>query len=394
MEPGHELAVTLITFGVGEEVWERFGHNAIWIHDGSKGTDIAYNWGLFDFEQPDFTRRFLTGDTKYWMGGEEALTMVSNYHNIGRTVTLQRLNLTPKQALLLRDFVQNNALEENKYYQYDYFRDNCSTRLRDALDVALGGALRAETDSEKTALTYRAESMRLAEGDLPVQVGMDVALGREADVPLTAWQSFFIPMRLRDDVRHVSVSRPDGTRVPLVTDEQVIAPSSGARQAAEAKAAPDLSVPAAIVGVVLALIVVVLRILARRSRGASWLLALLGMAWALLCAGLGVIILLAWFTTKHVFWAHNENILLLSPLWIPLIVLIPAALLSSRGVGKARVLLWLNVVLGVGALYLSLQPGGQDSETIVAFFLPVHVAFAWALSLTLPPPEPKADKKE
>jgi hypothetical protein len=118
------------------------------------------------------------------------------------------------------------------------------------------------------------------------------------------------------------------------------------------------------------------------------------MAWALLCAGLGVIILLAWFTTKHVFWAHNENILLLSPLWIPLIVLIPAALLSSRGVGKARVLLWLNVVLGVGALYLSLQPGGQDSETIVAFFLPVHVAFAWALSLTLPPPEPKAAKKE
>ncbi|MFL5608696.1 MAG: DUF4105 domain-containing protein [Gemmatimonadaceae bacterium] len=393
-EPGSELAVTLITFGVGEEIWERFGHNAIWIHDGSKGTDVAYNWGLFDFEQPDFTRRFLTGDTKYWMGGEEALTMVSNYHSIGRTVTLQRLNLTPKQALLLRDFVQNNALEENKYYRYDYYRDNCSTRLRDALDVALGGGLRAETDTRKTALTYRSESMRLAEGDLPVQVGMDIALGRDADVPLTAWQSFFIPMRLRDELRHISVPRGDGTRVPLVTDEQVIAPASGSGQAVEANEAPDLSMPAAIAGGVLAFIVVLLRILARRSRAASWLLALLGMAWALLCGGLGVIILLAWFTTKHVFWAQNENVLLLSPLWIPLIILIPAALLGSRGVGKARGLVWLNVALGVGALALSLQPGGQDSEAIVALFLPVHVALAWALSLMLPPPEPKAVKKE
>jgi hypothetical protein len=393
-EPGRELAVTLITFGVGEEVWERFGHNAIWIHDSRKGTDLAYNWGLFDFEQPDFLRRFLTGDTKYWMGSEEALTMVSNYHSIGRQVTLQRLNLTPNQALLLRDFVQNNALEENKYYRYDYFRDNCSTRLRDALDVALGGALRAATDSELTPLTYRSESMRLAEGDRPVQVGMDVALGRQADAPLTAWQSFFIPMRLRDELRHVSVPRADGTRAPLVTDEQVIAPASGATQAVEAKEPPDLSVPAAIVGVVLALIVVMLRIIARRSRGASWLLALLGMAWSLLCGGLGAIILLAWFTTKHVFWAQNENVLLLSPLWIPLIVLIPAALLSSRGVGKARGLLWLNVALGIAALALSMQPGGQDSEAIVALFLPVHVAFAWALSLTLPPPEPKAVKKE
>ena len=188
--------------------------------------------------------------------------------------------------------------------------------------------------------------------------------------------------------------RADGTRVPLVTDEQVIAPASGTKQTSEAQEAPDLSIPAAVVGVVLAFIVVVLRILAKRGRAASWLLALLGMAWALLCGGLGAIILLAWFTTKHVFWAQNENVLLLSPLWIPLIVLIPAALLSSRGVGKARGLLWLNVALGIGALALSLQPGGQDSETIVALFLPVHVAFAWALSLTLPPPAPKAVKKE
>lgn len=394
MEPGSELAVTLITFGVGPEVWERFGHNALWIHDERAGTDIAYNWGLFDFDQPDFTKRFLTGDTKYWMGSEDAVSMVSNYRNIGRTVTLQRLNLTPSQALALKAYLQNNALEENKYYRYDYFRDNCSTRLRDALDYALGGALRAVTDSERTTLTYRSESIRLADGDLPVQVGMDIALGRYADVPLTGWKSFFIPMRLRDEVRHVRVPGPDGTLGRLVTDEQVIAPAPGTREAIEAKEPPDLSMLTMIVGVALAFLVVVLRILMRRLRVAAWILALLGALWALLCSGLGVIILLAWFTTRHIFWARNENLLLLSPLWIPLIVLIPAALLRSRGVRKAQALIWLSAALGIAALVLSLLPGGQDSETIVALFLPVHLAFAWALSRTLPAPAQVPARKE
>ena len=148
-----ELSVTVITFSPGEEVWERFGHNALWIHDARAGTDIAWNWGLFDFAQPDFLQRFLSGDTKYWMAGEDAYRMIAAYREIGRTITLQHLDLTQAQAAALRDFVQWNASDENKYYRYDYFRDNCSTRLRDAIDRALGGALRRATDSVPTSLT-------------------------------------------------------------------------------------------------------------------------------------------------------------------------------------------------------------------------------------------------
>src|SRR6185436_13266661 len=215
--PGSELAVTLITFGVGEQVWERFGHNALWLHDAVTGRDVAYNWGLFDFEQPGFFRRFLTGDTKYWMAGEDAYAMVQAYHAIGRPITLQKLNLTPAQALALRDFVERNALEENKYYRYDYFRDNCSTRLRDALDRALGGALKAATDTIITPFTYRRESVRLTDGDRPIQTGIDIALGRPADAPLTMWESFFIPMRLRDAVRDLTLPiGPNGAPARLV----------------------------------------------------------------------------------------------------------------------------------------------------------------------------------
>jgi hypothetical protein len=382
--PGSELAVTLITFGVGDAVWERFGHNALWIHDGATGRDVAYNWGLFDFEQPGFFRRFLTGDTKYWMAGEDAYSMVSAYHAIGRPITLQKLNLAPSQALALRAFVERNALEENKYYRYDYFRDNCSTRLRDAIDRALDGGLRSATDTMQTALTYRGESLRLTEGDVPVQTGIDIALGRPADASLTTWESFFIPMRLRDAVRIVRVPGAAGELVPLVADERQMTPPPGVARVVEARAAADHTRRNLTAGVLLALVMIFLRLLMRSHRWAAWVLALLGMLWSLVCGLLGVALLLAWTATKHAFWARNDNLLLLSPLSLALVILVPAAMLAGRAVRRTRVIAAIVTGMALFALVRTLLPGGQPNREIVALFLPVHLALAFALFLYLP----------
>jgi hypothetical protein len=384
-----EITVTLITFGPGEQVWERFGHNALWIHDGRAGTDVAWNWGLFDFAQPDFLQRFLSGDTKYWMAGEDAYRMIAAYHEMGRTITLQRLALTQPQAAALRDFVQWNALDQNKYYRYDYFRDNCSTRLRDALDRALGGALKRATDTVRTSLTYRGESVRLTDGLAPVQLGIDVALGRPADEPLTEWQSFFIPMRLRDALRAVTIPSANGTPVALVSDQRTIPPSSGPVVKVPAEP-PSLVLRYFVLGVLLAALAFVLRVLARSNRGAMWGLALLGMLWSLLCGVLGVLLIYMWAFTRHVFWGWNENLLLLSPLSLALLVLLPAALLRSRSVRPARALSRIIAVLGVLAFFMSIAPGGQANLAIVALVLPLHLALAWALSLPLPERERRA----
>ena len=236
-----DLDIMLVTFGQGEMVFERFGHNAIWIHEGVFGTDVIYDWGNFSFQQPNFLRRFLTGDTRYWMEGKDAGTMVELYRRLGRTITLQRLNLTPQQKRRLRADLRRNALEENKYYRYDYFVDNCSTRLRDALDRVLDGALRSATDSLRTPFTYRRESVRLTDGDRPIQTGIDIALGRPADVPLSVWESFFIPMRLRDAVRDVTIPNgAGGARVPLVMSERTIEPYPGSPHVVELATAPRL----------------------------------------------------------------------------------------------------------------------------------------------------------
>src|SRR5688500_18521265 len=144
-EPGSELTVYLLTIGQGDEVWELFGHNAIWIKDRSDGSDMTYNWGMFDVNQPNFLGRFLTGNTSYWMEGIGLESMLQSYTQRNRSLLAQELNLTPEQRLLLKQALETNTLPQNKFYRYDYYRDNCSTRLRDMLDRALGGQLQTAT---------------------------------------------------------------------------------------------------------------------------------------------------------------------------------------------------------------------------------------------------------
>src|SRR5213075_3305498 len=126
------------------------------------------------------------------------------------------------QAQRAFDFAQQNSREEYKYYRYDYYLYNCSTRIRDLIDYAVGGQL-------KTALrdtvnwTYRTETLRLVD-DMPLtQLGIEAALGEPADRHLTRWADAFIPMRLRDDLRGVKVRTPvDSGPVPLVEGERTV----------------------------------------------------------------------------------------------------------------------------------------------------------------------------
>ena len=378
--PGDDLDIMLATFGLGQEVFERFGHNAIWVHDRATGTDSTYDWGNFSFRQPGFIRRFLTGDTRYSMEGRDANAMVESYRGLGRPITIQRLDLTADQKRSLRDFLRWNAQEENKYYRYDYFLDNCSTRLRDALDRVLGGALRSATDSIRTPLSYRRESVRLTDGVRLMQTGIDIALGRPADAPLTAWESFFIPMRLRDALRGLMVPNgAGGARVPLVVAERAIEPYPGTPRVDELATAPRLVWRLLLVGLVLAAVVAGIRVMAVSRRGAVWGLALVTSVWSLLCGVIGVIIVLAWTATRHVFWAWNENLFLLSPLSLLLVVLMPVTLLSGRAARATRVVTIAVAALSLVGLVLALIPGGQENRAIVALFLPVHLVIAWSL---------------
>ena len=147
-----------MTMGPGAEVWERFGHNAIWIHDPTAEPDTAYNYGLFDFRQENFLLRFARGEMWYWMAGFPAEAYVQTYVEDNRSVWLQELNLPPAARLELRRFLRWNERPANRFYHYDYYNDNCSTRVRDAIDRVIGGAIRQQTaahaDGQHVSLPY------------------------------------------------------------------------------------------------------------------------------------------------------------------------------------------------------------------------------------------------
>ena len=116
---GADLTIYLMTMGNGTEIWERFGHNAIRIVDATRGTDSVYNWGTFDFAQPHFLQRFMTGNTLYWMQGDDMPETMARYRYLNRSVWVQELDFTPVERAAVRDFIAWNARPENRYYRYD-----------------------------------------------------------------------------------------------------------------------------------------------------------------------------------------------------------------------------------------------------------------------------------
>jgi hypothetical protein len=377
-DDGSNLTVYLLTFGPGDEVWEKFGHNAIWIHDSRTNDDMTYHWGMFSFEEPQFIRRFLSGHTHYWMQGFELAALLPEYRAGNRSVLAQELNLAPAQRLALNQYIAWDSLPQNKYYRYDYFRDNCSTRVRDALDRAFSSQIRAATDTVITSTTYRSHTARLTADDLPLYTGIQLALGHRADKPLTAWEEMFLPVPMSVRLRTVTVAGPGGTRVPIVRSERVLFNST---RPPERQAPPNYVALFAAVGILVGALMIYL---VRRGEGGSnaavFVASAMATIWSLLSGVLGTVVLSAWLLTEHVFMGKNENLLQFNPLALALFVLAPIAIgfgKLSRGVTRVATLIALLSLFG---FVLQGAPGwNQKNGEIIGLALPLNLATAWAV---------------
>lgn len=382
-EPGANLSVHLVTVGRGDPIWERFGHNAIRIRNEDTGREVAYNWGIFSFNQVGFIPRLIKGTMLYAMEPREVGSWLEQERLADRPVWTQELALSPSQKMELLDFVQWNALPENKHYRYDYYRDNCSTRVRDALDRVLGGGLRSLSEGDTTAHTYRWHTRRLLRDVPAAYLGIQTVLGPSADRPLTAWEESFLPLRLMEEVRRVEVPDGQGGTRPLVVQERLLLESTRPPEPTEPPAAFAWFLLAGILwsgGILL-----LSRPGTRRGfLGRLGLTALAG-GWALLASVGGTLLLGAWLFTDHVFWYQNQNLLQMNPLFLPVAVAFCFFLFRGSFPRWARDLTAaLGVLAGVGFV-MGLLPGmGQANGEILAFTVPVNGALVlgslWAYS--------------
>ena len=384
-EPGSDLTIYLVTMGNGTRIWERFGHNAIRIVDATNRTDSVYNWGTFDFAQPHFLRRFMTGNTLYWMQGDDMPRTLEVYQYTNRSVWAQELDLTPAERLAVRDFIVWNARPENRYYRYDYYLDNCSTRVRDLIDRVVGGQVKQAMTSHLTNTTYRFHTQRSFQFDPAVALGTNIGLGEVADRRINEWEESFLPARLMDHIRDVRIRDSNGAVHPLVKAEQQLFRANGPP---EPRQPPNEMVRNLAIGLAVA---VLLGVLARgasaRKRAARIGFATLATIWTAANGILGVILIVGWTATRHVFMARNENLLQFDVLSLALAVVLPLAVARARAVRLARTLsIVVAAVAFVGFAMQILPWFKQVNGEVIALTLPAHLALAWCvLALTLAP---------
>ena len=366
--PASNLRIGVITMQPGQIFWERFGHNAIVVDDPSRGPPVSYNFGFFDLDEPGFIGRFVRGEMQYMLVALPLEQDLVYYRDTGRGVSLQWLDLTSAQATQLAEALAINARPEHARYGYDYFTDNCSTRVRDALDRVLDGSLRRQMSARSRGNTYRSEAVRLASPAGWMWLGFDIGLGPYADRPLSRWQEAFVPMRLADSLREATLA---GGR-PLVISETELLPHRIAPEPAEAA---RRWWPWLLAGLALAAGILLLG--RRRPR----LLAGLALPLWTLCGAVGLLLAFIWCCTAHRAGWANHNLLLFSPLCL---LLLPGAIRIARGRAPGA---WFGrwlAVIAIGtivALALQLLPGAQYAAPWIALLLPMHAAFArvWAL---------------
>lgn len=370
--PGLAMAaprIGVLTMEPGEIFWERFGHNAIVVDDPAAPGPLSYNFGFFDLEEPGFHWNFIRGRMEYRL---EVLPMASDlayYERTGRGAVIQWLDLTPDEARAMAARLAVNAQPENARYTYDYYTANCSTRVRDAVDEALGGQLRAQLSGRSQGNTWRSESVRLAAPAPWMALGFHIGLSGAADRPLSRWDESFIPMRLRDALREVK--RADGR--PLVLAEEKLLPHRLVPPPAEM---PRLRTQAFMAGLALAVGVLFAGKRAPRALAAGalafWLVA--GLA--------GLVMAFIWFGTSHVAGHGNENLLLLSPLCLGLLPGAWARLRGREPSRRFRMLLWVVAAGAALAGFLKFLPFlPQQNVEWVLLLLPLH----WALLRTMDP---------
>jgi hypothetical protein len=368
-----ELTVYLMTMGPGQRVWERFGHNAIWIHDPVHGTDKAYNYGLFDLRQQNFVLRFIQGRMWYWMQGFPAQSYVELYRRANRSVWTQELDMPLPARRELQAFLEWNERPENRFYHYDYYRDNCSTRIRDALDRALGGGIRQNTGSLPTGRTYRFHTRRLTANDPLVYTGLLLALGQPVDRPISAWEEMFLPLALRDHIRQIRVVE-GGVEKPLVKEERTLFESTDPAPPGR----PPFLLPFYLVaGLVIGGAALGLGSAARTSRPARAAFTIGATLWALVVGISGLILGGLWVFTDHTAAYRNENVLQVSFLALGFIWWGPKAVSNPTAGRRAWVLALLMAGLSALGLFLKLLPAFyQVNGEIIALALPSHLGVA------------------
>ena len=201
-----DITISLITCYPGEEIYELCGHTAIRVR--GTGIDSVWNYGIFDFNQPNFVYRFVKGETDYKGASYPFAWFMPEYVHTGRRVVEQDLNFTPEEAHKMLGMLRESVLPENASYRYNYIKDNCSTRILNQMDNASTVEI-IYPDTVRYG-SFRDEMRAWHQGYLWYQFGIDIALGSGLDEKIGTREEMFVPLVMMENASaaHFSDGRP------------------------------------------------------------------------------------------------------------------------------------------------------------------------------------------
>lgn len=352
----------LVTYGPGQEVWERFGHNAIWLRDAEQGLDHVYSFGYFEMDRPGFVVDFARGIMRYFGSAASSEDEFAFYRMRDRSIRAQRLDLDAGQVRELHGLLHDNIFPIPQYYDYDYFFANCSTWLRDLIDQVVDGRLREQLKSRPARLNFRDHIRRYNQSRLELHAGLMTLLGPMIDRPRSAWEESFVPAGLSNWITEVNI---DGRG--LIDESRTLYVS-------KAHAAPAVPSSQWWAYALVSLLAAALVSLALRYGPTFW--PLLPWRLSVLAVGLsGLLVVTMWLATGHDAVDGNRVVLLLNPFWLLALVPMPR---------PAAVSLWWLLVAGAGtgAALLAWPAGSQYRPEVVCGLMPLLAAMLWTARTT------------
>ena len=301
-----EAEISVLTCGPSELVHAIYGHTAVRVKDSRRMLDVVFNYGVFSFNAPNFVYRFAKGQTDYMLAAERFSDFYEDYKRHGRSIDEQVLNLSQLEKQQMMDFLIDNAKPENREYRYNFFFDNCATRVRDLVENQVDGTIifPEGKGQDKTFRQHASDYQQV----LPwTNFGIQLTLGSPSDEVASAYQEMFLPDYLMNHFAGAQIKKGNESR-PLVKETHTIY-DAGAKK----HGGFNLFAPFVVLSVLVLVVLLISLRQFRKNKISYWLDYIL-----LFVSGITGLVLL-WFViySEHPAMHPNYNLLWAVPVNLP-----------------------------------------------------------------------------
>lgn len=364
--PAEKLDIKLAVIGAADPLYSWWGHIAFIIENRETGAGRFYDYGNFSFEQDSFLKNFIMGRMYYLKMASNPDRQLRYNAYLNRDITIYTLNVQNPAKIELLKLLENDILPENRVYLYNLFLDNCSTRIRDRMDIITGGEF-SRKYSAVSDKTLRIQLRRFLYSNVPMDLLLNFALSGMTDKPATEYEGMFLPAEMARGVENLSVTDESGKTVPFVRSKTVYHRADGR------PFVPDYPPSNVQYGLIAGLL---LGAAAFFSRGRGR--AVFSLIYSFLLAVPGLLLFFMAFFTDHNYTHWNVNLLFINPFLFFTFALSIRKLSNKDVQSKSLRICWLATSAGAAlSVLLKLIPAcRQDNWSTLLIVLPAAIILA------------------